>query len=226
MIAVFSAQPECEQVRGTLTVGDAVPSSSIYSHPSYTSAETNFDIALIKLSGSAPNSYQLTSLSPWTPADVGVDKVLIAGYGVTAGPPVENDDGILLRATVLNPVSASEMPVLKSQVIAALSAEEANSAKRRKEIDDLFRIDPKSEWTLLKQWEGTGACHGDSGGPSYMSVSNQILQWGVISFGVDAKDQGCKLVGAWVNTKYYRPWIEQTFNQIKSSGARATPFAN
>ena len=79
--------------------------------------------------------------------------------------------------------------------------------------------DPKfstSEITL-NQTQGTGACHGDSGGPAYVQVNGHYYLWGVTSRGVQDESNDCSKLSAYTNAAYYKAWITKTATKLSSS---------
>jgi secreted trypsin-like serine protease len=69
----------------------------------------------------------------------------------------------------------------------------------------------------LNQTEGTGACHGDSGGPAYMVIKGHHYLWGVTSRGVQDKNNDCSQFSAYTNTLYYKSWINRAANKLARS---------
>lgn len=79
--------------------------------------------------------------------------------------------------------------------------------------------DPKfsnSEITL-NQTQGTGACHGDSGGPAYILVNGHHYLWGVTSRGVEDKSNDCSKLAAYTSALYYKTWINKMAAKLSSS---------
>lgn len=69
----------------------------------------------------------------------------------------------------------------------------------------------------LNQKGGTGACHGDSGGPAYVVIKGHHYLWGVTSRGVDDANNDCSQYAAYTNALYYRTWLNRTANKLISS---------
>lgn len=74
----------------------------------------------------------------------------------------------------------------------------------------------ESEVTL-NQRQGMGACHGDSGGPAYVSIKGKLYLWGVTSRGVEDKADDCSQLAAYTNAIHYRAWLNRTAQKLISS---------
>lgn len=85
---------------------------------------------------------------------------------------------------------------------------------------DGIRIDnPKfsESEVLLDQRQGKGACHGDSGGPAYLTTSNgELLLWGVTSRGYpdDAPDD-CAHGVIYTSLNAHEEWIRNSILQLQ-----------
>lgn len=75
----------------------------------------------------------------------------------------------------------------------------------------------QSEVTL-DQTHAAGACHGDSGGPAYISVNGQQLLWGITSRGIDDKNDDCSTYSAYTNALAYLPTIEKSVRALTQGG--------
>lgn len=85
--------------------------------------------------------------------------------------------------------------------------------------------DPKSDVgeVQLDQRNGSGACHGDSGGPAYIYRGGQYFLWGVTSRGSQDPKNDCTQFAIYTNALNYSVWIEAT--KKKFADAAATPVA-
>ncbi len=61
----------------------------------------------------------------------------------------------------------------------------------------------------LDQRNGTGACHGDSGGPAYLLTDSGYALWGVTSRGLNDPADNCSQFAVYTNAVAYRDWITQ-----------------
>jgi len=69
----------------------------------------------------------------------------------------------------------------------------------------------------LNQTQGTGACHGDSGGPAYIQVNGQYYLWGVTSRGVDDEKNDCTQYSAYTSALFYKTWLNRMANKLTTS---------
>lgn len=70
---------------------------------------------------------------------------------------------------------------------------------------------------LLDQTQGTGACHGDSGGPAYLEMNGKLLLVGITSRGVKDEANDCSQFSAFTSTLYYKSWINRMAKKLSSS---------
>lgn len=69
----------------------------------------------------------------------------------------------------------------------------------------------------LNQTAGQGACHGDSGGPAYISINGKYYLWGLTSRGVDDPANDCSKYSAYTNALVYKAWLNKTANKFLSA---------
>lgn len=69
----------------------------------------------------------------------------------------------------------------------------------------------------LDQTQGTGACHGDSGGPAYVQLGGKLYLWGVTSRGVDDAANDCSKYAAYTNALFYKTWLNRMANKLSAS---------
>ena len=69
----------------------------------------------------------------------------------------------------------------------------------------------------MDQTQGFGVCHGDSGGPAFISINNQYVLWGIISRGVDDPQDQCDRYAVFTNITVYRSWIVETLQAFRRS---------
>ncbi|UXR64197.1 trypsin-like serine protease [Bdellovibrio bacteriovorus] len=70
---------------------------------------------------------------------------------------------------------------------------------------------------LIDQTKGTGACHGDSGGPAYVEIKGELYLMGVTSRGVKDDNNDCSQFSAFTSTLYYKTWINRMATKLSKS---------
>ncbi|AHZ83832.1 hypothetical protein Bb109J_c3226 [Bdellovibrio bacteriovorus] len=70
---------------------------------------------------------------------------------------------------------------------------------------------------LVDQTQGTGACHGDSGGPAYLEQNGKLYLMGITSRGVKDDANDCSQYSAFTSTLYYKSWINRMVTRLSSS---------
>lgn len=63
---------------------------------------------------------------------------------------------------------------------------------------------------------GSGACHGDSGGPAYATIDGELVVIGVTSRTTDLKG-GCQKDSIYTNVAPFKAWIEATASELQRS---------
>lgn len=61
----------------------------------------------------------------------------------------------------------------------------------------------------LDQRQGRGACHGDSGGPAYVSIAGKNYVWGVTSRGVEDIFDLCNKFSVYTSIPAHRDWVQK-----------------
>jgi hypothetical protein len=67
---------------------------------------------------------------------------------------------------------------------------------------------------LVDQTSGTGACHGDSGGPGYIMINGTHYLWGVTSRGALDPKNNCSKFGVYTSVLFYEDWIKQSIAKM------------
>jgi secreted trypsin-like serine protease len=72
---------------------------------------------------------------------------------------------------------------------------------------------------MIDQSRGTGACHGDSGGPAFISSFNQrIILAGVASGVVQSEDESdCTNQSVYTRVSAYKSWIMETVQELSAN---------
>lgn len=63
---------------------------------------------------------------------------------------------------------------------------------------------------LMNQRDGKGACHGDSGGPAYVTINDELFLAGVTSRGYDDPNDTCERYGVYSSPTTQIEWLERT----------------
>ena len=75
----------------------------------------------------------------------------------------------------------------------------------------------------LDQRQGRGACHGDSGGPAYVSIGGKNYVWGVTSRGVDDMYDLCNQFAVYTSIPAHQAWLQKTSQQLIRDAAASSP---
>jgi len=212
----FTTQPECDSQHGRLHQSKKSV-AEVRVHPYWSSsnntATNRGDLAMIRIYGKAPNTYEPVKLTKDFIPLPETQKVTIAGYGMT-NPDYYGDFGgsISLRFTDAFPITAVEKTYLQQLT------------------DDVneFNNQPSNEMLYIDQSRGRGVCGGDSGGPSFITnAQSEPVVTGVASYVMNPKDSNrlCAYVAAHTSTYFHKIWIETTFNEMRTSESSfLTPY--
>lgn len=67
---------------------------------------------------------------------------------------------------------------------------------------------------LIDQTKGKGACHGDSGGPAYVSSGSKLLLFGVTSRGINDPQDTCGQASAYTKITPFLGWLRNAAEDI------------
>jgi secreted trypsin-like serine protease len=68
---------------------------------------------------------------------------------------------------------------------------------------------------LFEQFEGRGACHGDSGGPAFVFANSQQILFGVTSRSATLNGGSTCLEGSiYTSVSFYLPWLKSVAAEI------------
>lgn len=173
---------------------DAVQVSPLW--PFRQNAPTNTgDIALIRFSGGLPAGYKpIRFLTDTSKLSDGMT-VTLAGFG------------------------ASEVVQVRDPRSGSMMSDHQGSGKLRyTDTTIVSAAFTKSEF-VTDSSKGRGACHGDSGGPAFVTVDNELVVTGVTSRSVDDPGDTCAVGAAYTSIPFYAKWIVQTAKQLDAAAA-------
>ncbi|XP_033233994.1 serine protease grass-like isoform X2 [Drosophila pseudoobscura] len=165
---------------------------SFYSHPSYTTIK-HFDIALVKLktrvveqNNITPICLLLDTTDTWQRYVDSIQQFSVAGWGWTEAGSFSH---VLKTANV---TQVDQFTCL---------------------ADFGFEVDQSH---ICAGDPARHTCYGDSGGPLFATISQDLVdynvQFGIVSYG----ENPCQGVGVFTNVKSYIPWIEHTINRANT----------
>ncbi len=70
---------------------------------------------------------------------------------------------------------------------------------------------------LMDQSKGSGACHGDSGGPAFVYSNHRFYLIGITSRGENDPDNTCAVSGVYTNAYVYKTWIIRMIHKLSYS---------
>jgi hypothetical protein len=88
--------------------------------------------------------------------------------------------------------------------------------------------DPKFANTEIRldQRNGRGACHGDSGGPAYVTYGGVTYLWGITSRGDQDIQDNCSQFSVYTNALAYRGWLQKESQRLNALPAIKSPSGN
>ncbi|WP_413559234.1 S1 family peptidase [Bdellovibrio sp. HCB209] len=180
----------------------------------------NYDIAVIKLSKSIPENYQVANIL----TDESILKngavVTLAGYGLTNVKKEQIDPKTYPNFDVA--VQTGEVGCTYDKTVCYKLTQENESILKK---TDVTVIQPFGETEVaLDQTQGKGACHGDSGGPAFINVNGTEYLWGVTSRGT-GKDGIDDCSNYAIYTKVHAEWnfISAAMKQLSPSTKEEAP---
>lgn len=167
------------------------------------------DIALIKFKGQLPAGFKPASmLSDESTLKKG-SMVTVAGFGVSEVSKKQIDP---------RKYHNLEVAIEEGEVI----CEEKDNGKRgscfkvEASGDGILRMTEAAissihETEIILDERKAGTCNGDSGGPAYVRINEELFLFGVTSRG----SAFCDEVGIYTNALYYKSWIAETIKLLK-----------
>ncbi len=198
----FSLDPVCQVVAEgeevALRKTEKIIRHSGYQVPSQSDSAS--DIAMLRFSGVAPAGKTSSQLLLNHEVDLTAQsEIILVGYGQTTDYNQADSKGAILRTAQISPMLNPKVPAKKT-----------NSNR--------------APVLYFDQSHGQGGCAGDSGGPTYLKLDDQLLQIGINS-AVDAlagefveqSDVTCKIGLRSVSVFAQKDWILQTYNSLRTN---------
>jgi secreted trypsin-like serine protease len=206
--------------------GDLIPVEAIFTHPSYTRTQFDFDIALIKLARAPQVPYRTIEVPDADYADILTQQgvtTIVTGWGLQEGavPAVE------LRQAEIQMLDRNLCNTAMMEVMAEDAANGFVYAAQTLNVseDDAYAVWdellsraplPLSENMICSgTFEGgKTSCNGDSGGPLVVPLDDgSYIQAGVVSWGLTGmQGRGCEetaLFSAYTDISKFVPWLNE-----------------
>ena len=166
------------------------------------------DIALIKFKGDLPLNYKPAKFLNDATLLKKDQMVVLAGYGVS---------NVDLKSIDPKTYKKIDQAIEYGEVIC--------SGDRKQNYGQCFEVETTGDGLLrvtkapiasLTETEvrlnetKAGTCSGDSGGPAYLEINNELFLFGITSRGSEL----CNEVGVYTNALFYLPWINNTIKTM------------
>jgi secreted trypsin-like serine protease len=200
----WSVDPLCSVIQNgdESLVRDA---EQIIVNPSYGNAlsSDHGDIALIRISGSAPTEAIPAPLIDRSVTLNSDSKILVAGYGKTTDYTKDDSAKQLMRVTLVKPFQGNSYP--------------------SKDFPEKATRNLSRERLVFDQTDGHGACAGDSGGPSMLKANGVWSIMGVASY-IDPlqdnefknKESTCRVGIVYTSVVYFKDWIQRSYLELRN----------
>lgn len=169
----------------TIRTADNVKVSPLWAFRQNADLNTG-DIALIHFQGGLPEGYQpIRFLSDMQKLADGMT-ITLAGFG------------------------ASRVVSGRNPRTGAPASDHQGAGKLRLTDTTILKAQySKTEFTTDSS-KGHGACHGDSGGPAFVTINGEMVLVGVTSRSVDDPSDTCAVSAAYTSLPFYAPWVVRT----------------
>jgi secreted trypsin-like serine protease len=112
------------------------------------------------------------------------------------------------------PLIKGETVTLAGYGITDAQSQAGAGTLRKVDVQFLRKLGTTEE--ILNQADGEGACHGDSGGPAFVTVNGQLLLWGVTNRGYpDNAPDDCVHESVYTRITAYQDWVNQAAQQLR-----------
>lgn len=193
LLIAFSVDPICQIDKGS---SDLRAVEKILIHPKYNEDNLQFDIALLRFEGSAPDGTIPLKLEMEKTKLSTQSEIFVAGFGKTTDYNLDDPSTTQLRA-------------------AQVKTAQVDSARASTYSTD-------QEVLYFDQRNGQGACQGDSGGPVFLKKGGQLSIIGVVSGGdslgeeswKDEKQISCKLGMRATSVQAEKSWLKSAYFEL------------
>lgn len=237
---LLSPQPDCDNI---VQESHHRAVSKMIVHPSYLRprADLRADLAMIQLANPAPEVFRPSRLAQHF-VDPRDQPYLVAGYG-----RFQRSDS---RRRLIRTLRAGELSGLSNQMYLEFVQISKNASLRLLErlgmqrtstyrnIQEattadygasIFPRDARAELTLVDNSNDQSICDGDSGGAAYsLNADQKYVVSGIASATTPRQANErtlCNFVGVYTNVLYFRQWIEESHQNLKTHhSVRTTVF--
>lgn len=214
---------------GAAQKGQMLPVDKVLISPYWSSRQNadkdHGDIALLRFRGTAPAGFVPAAFLQDASALQNGTSILVAGFGVNKVTQSSIDvnkypdligaiqSGKVICADNMKLTGCSEVNMTGAELLRQTTVTISDAKFGMSEI-------------LLDQTKGTGACHGDSGGPAYVAVNGKLYLWGVTSRGERDPKNDCSQYSVYTNALAYKGWLNSAAKQLTSTPANPVTLAS
>ncbi len=209
--------------------GDRVPVEAVFTYPSYSVNDFDYDIALVKLARAPTSAYRTVEVPDATYGDIlrepGITTV-VTGWGLQAGAVPSSQ---LMQAQiqmldrdmcnqVLMDGRAEEAVEGFAFAVNMMNVPEEKAYALWDEIMAAAPMPMSENMICSGTYEGgKSSCNGDSGGPLVVPLDNgKYIQAGIVSWGLsDSSGRGCPEMAqfsAYTDVSRFVPWLNEVIS--------------
>ncbi len=171
------------------------------------------DVGLMLFDGQTPENYKTAKILTDPTALKRGAMTILAGYGVDSAQVIDVDPRKTKNLQDLIDKGEVFCDNDDARKAHACIREELSGPAILKAVTVTIKYSPNDGEVILDQTQGKAACSGDSGGPAYIQVGDEVQLWGVTS----RSGIGCNQDIIYMNILHYATWIKDT---AKSFGVK------
>ncbi|GIL17533.1 MAG: serine protease [Oligoflexia bacterium] len=99
------------------------------------------------------------------------------------------------------------------------------SSEMRKTTVSIQSVHFSETEVMFDQSKGKGACHGDSGGPAYVTIGGKSALMGVTSRGINDPRDTCGVSSIYTSVSAHMSWLKSTAAELMSPKYKPEPIA-